>query len=163
MAKRRASRTASPPVSFASRSSGSRRRALRTRVVRRASTFPCAFPLRISQPTTPVGPERARTRARRKIAHRRCAIACAPEPLGPARLGPAFFCPPSPDPERAAPSPAPRGSRAPQSSSSPSARARPRCQVPLVLAWNITVHKSQGSTLPEVIVKTENAFAAGQV
>ena len=35
-------------------------------------------------------------------------------------------------------------------------------QIPLRLAWAITVHKSQGMTFEKVIVDIENAFASGQ-
>ena len=37
-----------------------------------------------------------------------------------------------------------------------------RRRLPLLLAWAITVHKSQGMSLPHLQVELSNAFAAGQ-
>lgn len=37
-----------------------------------------------------------------------------------------------------------------------------RNQVPLILAWAITIHKSQGRTIPRVIVDMEGVFEEGQ-
>ena len=36
-------------------------------------------------------------------------------------------------------------------------------QIPLVLAWSITIHKSQGLTFDRAIIDAANAFSAGQV
>ena len=36
-------------------------------------------------------------------------------------------------------------------------------QIPLILAWAITVHKSQGMTIEKVRCSLGNAFAEGQV
>lgn len=36
-------------------------------------------------------------------------------------------------------------------------------QIPLRLAWAITIHKSQGLTFDDVVIDAEDAFAAGQV
>jgi ATP-dependent DNA helicase PIF1 len=38
-----------------------------------------------------------------------------------------------------------------------------RSQIPLKLAWSITIHKSQGSTLDRAEIDVSEAFAAGQV
>lgn len=38
-----------------------------------------------------------------------------------------------------------------------------RKQFPLNLAWALSIHKSQGMTIPRVIVSMENIFEAGQV
>jgi ATP-dependent DNA helicase PIF1 len=38
-----------------------------------------------------------------------------------------------------------------------------RKQIPLKLAWSITVHKSQGATLDRAEVDASEAFACGQV
>ena len=37
-----------------------------------------------------------------------------------------------------------------------------RVQVPLRLAWALTVHKSQGMTLKKAVVDVQGAFASGQ-
>jgi ATP-dependent DNA helicase PIF1 len=37
-----------------------------------------------------------------------------------------------------------------------------RNQIPLRLAWALTVHKSQGATLDKVTVQLEGAFEVGQ-
>lgn len=48
----------------------------------------------------------------------------------------------------------------------PCRRRRPECvfrrQLPLLLAYGLTVHKAHGMTLPAVHVSLENTFAAGQ-
>ena len=38
-----------------------------------------------------------------------------------------------------------------------------RFQVPLKLAWAITIHKSQGMTLSRAVLRVQDAFAYGQV
>ena len=38
-----------------------------------------------------------------------------------------------------------------------------RTQVPLALAWALTVHKAQGASLDLVVVDLQGAFAPGQV
>jgi len=38
-----------------------------------------------------------------------------------------------------------------------------RTQVPLALAWAMTVHKAQGASLDLVVVDLQGAFAPGQV
>lgn len=38
-----------------------------------------------------------------------------------------------------------------------------RVQLPLTLAWAITIHKSQGMTIERLLVDCQGAFAAGQV
>ena len=38
-----------------------------------------------------------------------------------------------------------------------------RYQVPLALAWAMTIHKAQGQTLPELEVNLRRGFAAGQI
>ena len=37
-----------------------------------------------------------------------------------------------------------------------------RCQIPLMLSWALSIHKSQGQTLPYVSVDLNNIFASGQ-
>lgn len=37
-----------------------------------------------------------------------------------------------------------------------------RCQIPLMLAWAVTVHKSQGATLHQGIISIDKSFCAGQ-
>ena len=38
-----------------------------------------------------------------------------------------------------------------------------RTQIPLILAWAITIHKSQGQTIERLIVNLDNTFETGQV
>ena len=48
-------------------------------------------------------------------------------------------------------------------SSTDSMTAFRRKQIPLKLAWSLTVHKSQGATLSRAELAIDNAFACGQV
>jgi ATP-dependent DNA helicase PIF1 len=38
-----------------------------------------------------------------------------------------------------------------------------RCQIPLILAWAVTIHKSQGQTIQRLKVDLSNVFESGQV
>lgn len=37
-----------------------------------------------------------------------------------------------------------------------------RQQIPLMLAWSLTIHKAQGLTLPKIVINLCKCFANGQ-